>query len=163
MTKDINLGNRYATGLSERAATAPAAPAAPFLVRPSEVLNDPALNTEQKKDILASWLSDRNSVPDAPRWRRLENGAFADSQEILRALCALDDAEADRRRSLNQSAAPEAQSRYKFGRGPIGRFFGLKNDDDDDDPPPCPAALRPPVPNPAGPRLDSGLALALVA
>jgi hypothetical protein len=108
MTNGLNVGNRHAAGLSERTAAASAEPAAPFLARPSEILNDPALNAEQKRAILASWLSDRHAVPDAPRWRQLENGALVDSQEVLQALYALDDAEVDRRRSLNQPAAPVA-------------------------------------------------------
>ena len=63
----------------------------PFLAHPTEILDDQALSLEQKRLILASWLSDRHAVPDAPRWRELENGAFVDAHEIEQALRILDD------------------------------------------------------------------------
>jgi hypothetical protein len=65
----------------------------PWCARPSDVLNDPALDVEQKRAMLASWLSDRYAIPDAPRWRQLENGAFVDSYEVRDALYKLDDAD----------------------------------------------------------------------
>src|ERR1700761_9498679 len=66
----------------------------PFLVHPKDVLDDAAHSVEQKRLILASWLSDKHAVPDAPRWRELENGAFVDAHEIEEALRVLDDLEA---------------------------------------------------------------------
>ena len=69
----------------------------PFLAHPKDVLDDAAHSVEQKRLILASWLSDRHAVPDAPRWRELENGAFVDAQEIEQALRILDDLEASGR------------------------------------------------------------------
>jgi hypothetical protein len=54
----------------------------PFLAHPKDVLDDAAHSVQQKRLILASWLSDRHAVPDAPRWRELENGAFVDAHEI---------------------------------------------------------------------------------
>ncbi|WP_287798852.1 hypothetical protein [Acidiphilium sp.] len=81
MVKGVNLEDRH--GVSDKTG-------APCLARPNNVLNDPPLTTEQKRSILAFWLSDQHTVPDAPRWRLLENGAFADSEDIMRALYALD-------------------------------------------------------------------------
>jgi hypothetical protein len=69
----------------------------PFLARPKDVLDNAAHSVEQKRLILASWLSDRHAVPDAPRWRELENGAFVDAHEIEQALRILDDIEASGR------------------------------------------------------------------
>jgi len=66
----------------------------PFLARPKDVVDDAAHSVEQKRLILASWLSDEHAVPDAPRWRELENGAFVDVHEIEEALRVLDDMEA---------------------------------------------------------------------
>src|ERR1700761_3743264 len=66
----------------------------PFLAHPKDVLDDAAHSVEQKRLILASWLSDKHAVPDAPRWRELENGAFVDVHEIEEALRVLDDLEA---------------------------------------------------------------------
>lgn len=81
MAKDFNLEDWHVV---------PDKTGAPCLARPNNVLNDLALTTEQKRSILAFWLSDQHTVPDAPRWRQLENGAFADSEDIMRALYALD-------------------------------------------------------------------------
>lgn len=65
----------------------------PFLAHPKDVLDDPAHGVEQKRFILHSWLSDIHAVPDAPRWRQLENGAFVDVQEIEEALRILEEME----------------------------------------------------------------------
>src|SRR5690242_3406691 len=74
----------------------------PFLAHPNNVVEDPARTLEQKRLILASWLSDRHAVPDAPRWRQLENGAFVDAHEIEEALRVLDDMEATGRNGEGQ-------------------------------------------------------------
>ena len=50
----------------------------PFLVDPSEILSNTSLSLEQKRAVLTDWLSDVHAVPDAPRWRQLDNGAFID-------------------------------------------------------------------------------------
>jgi hypothetical protein len=84
----------------------------PSVAYPSEVLADPTLTLEQKRAILASWLSDKHAVPDAPRWRLLEYGAFVDIEDIQQALYALDDAEAEEV-GARQTAFPKAQKRPK--------------------------------------------------
>jgi hypothetical protein len=63
----------------------------PFLVDPSDILHDPNLTNEQKRATLAFWLSNVHAVPDAPRWRQLENGAFVDAIDLRRALRAIDE------------------------------------------------------------------------
>jgi hypothetical protein len=65
----------------------------PFVVDPSEVLTNTSLSLEQKRAVLTDWLSDVHAVPDAPRWRQLNNGAFIDAEDLRKALRVLDDAE----------------------------------------------------------------------
>jgi hypothetical protein len=86
----------------------------PFLAHPKDVLDDAAHSVEQKRLILASWLSDRHAVPDAPRWRELENGAFVDAHEIEQALRILDDIEASGRNGRHRSEWAERTLRLIF-------------------------------------------------
>ena len=84
----------------------------PFLAHPKDVLDDAAHSVEQKRLILASWLSDRHAVPDAPRWRELENGAFVDAHEIEQALRILEDIEASGRTDIEAHLShPSGESR----------------------------------------------------
>jgi len=58
---------------------------------PQDVLAHPALDTSDKRAILASWASDACAVENLPNWRRLpEIGALVALDEILDALQALD-------------------------------------------------------------------------
>src|ERR1700761_4402676 len=93
MTKKIDLARQV--GASNTTTWTGAVRTPPFLVHPKDVLDDATQSVEQKRLILASWLSDRHAVPDAPRWRELENGAFVDAHEIEQALRILDDIEAN--------------------------------------------------------------------
>lgn len=104
MNNNINSEDPGAIDITDRATATRREQGAPFIARPIEVLDDPTLSAEQKRAILASWLSDRHAVPDAPRWRQLANGAFVDSEDIMRALYALDDAEESRQDK--ESSAP---------------------------------------------------------
>ena len=65
-------------------------PSAPFLARPEEILDDPTLSRDAKRAVLASWLSDARALPDTPRWRQLDNGAFVDVDDLYAALRAVD-------------------------------------------------------------------------
>jgi hypothetical protein len=65
----------------------------PFVAHPCKVLDDPTLSADQKRSTLEDWLSDVHAVPDAPRWRQLDNGAFVDVYDLREALRMLDDAE----------------------------------------------------------------------
>lgn len=137
--------------------------AEPFIARPNEILNDPALDTQEKRSILASWLSDKYAVPDAPRWRQLENGAFVDTHDIWRALYALDDAEMNSRNGRSLVARPPARRRRQRLRWISAIHRRKHNGDDDDDPPPAPAANRLPVRVDPGPQFDPGPAILLAA
>jgi hypothetical protein len=125
-------------------AAAPDVQTVPFLAHPQDVVDDPARTVEQKRLILASWLSDRHAVPDAPRWRELENGAFVDVQEIERALRILDDIEAAGRSGERGSSSSVARRKWRKQR--LGAILRRNRNNDDDDPPPSPVAVEAPVP-----------------
>ncbi len=58
---------------------------------PQEILAHPALDTSDKRAILASWASDACAVENLPNWRKLpETGALVPLDDILDALRALD-------------------------------------------------------------------------
>ncbi len=58
---------------------------------PREVLDASDLGTEDKREILASWVSDACAVEGAPAWRRLPDSlALVAVDDILQALQALD-------------------------------------------------------------------------
>lgn len=82
MDSNINRKTPAARANNLQAAVSDTGLAAPFIARPRDVLDNPALSAEQKRSILASWVSDKCAVEDAPRWRQLENGAFVDTQDI---------------------------------------------------------------------------------
>jgi len=127
----------------------------PWWARPSDVLNDFALDVEQKRAILASWLSDRYAIPDAPRWRQLESGAFVESYEVRDALYKLDRADSAlaNTEECARSAPVKRERRRPLRRGRLIRpFVRRKRRDDDDDPPPSPVGLLAPRPSP----LDHG-------
>jgi hypothetical protein len=117
------------------------------LNHPEQVVSDPALALEQKREILASWASDRHAVPDKPNLRQVDSGAILEVEEILEALRVLDNMESslgqvhrtfERRLGIRQprrSALPgwRPQTSQRDDR-----------DDGDDDPPPFPACAMPP-------------------
>jgi hypothetical protein len=113
----------------------------PFLARPEEILGDLTLSKEEKRAVLASWLSDARALPDAPRWRQLDNGALVDVDDLYAALRVLDDFDVGIERGApvytsSTSWRPRRKSRW------IGNFIRKRDDDDDDDPPPVPALSR---------------------
>ncbi len=145
MITERNDSNRVAAAdMIHRAVAFNTEQAAPFIARPNEILHDPALGTQEKRSILASWLSDKYAVPDSPRWRQLENGAFVDTQDIWRALYALDDAEMSSGSGRSLPYRPPTQRRQRRLRW-ISAISRRKHDGDDDDPPPAPAANRLPA------------------
>jgi hypothetical protein len=98
--------------------------------RTDEVLNDPALSTEEKRSLLANWASDAHAVEDAPSLRRLEDGTVLYIDAILEALKALD--------------RPPAGARLRqHWQQRIGRRQSTRPEDD---PPPAPASA--PIPRP---------------
>ncbi len=110
----------------------PGADIARTLAHPDDVLDHPALTTQEKRAILASWSSDARAVEGVPTLRRLDNGAEVAIDDILRALRKLDAADGSGTPSRWSVTFPR---RFRWPRkGPRHRAR-----DDDDDPPPGPA------------------------
>jgi hypothetical protein len=163
MITERNDSNRSAAAdMTHSAVAFNTGQAEPFIARPNEILDDPALGTQEKRSILASWLSDKYAVSDAPRWRQLENGAFVDTHDIWRALYALDDAEMSSRSGRSLASRPPTQRRRQRLRW-ISAVNRRKDDGDDDDPPTAPAANRLPVWVNPGPQFHPAPAILLAA
>ncbi len=141
ITERNDSNRRAAADTTHRAVPFNTGQAEPSIARPDEILDDPALGKQQKRSLLASWLSDKYAVPDAPRWRQLENGAFVDTHDIWRALYALADAEMSSRSGQSLASRQPAQRRRQRLRW-INAIRKRNRDGDDDDPPPAPAANR---------------------
>jgi hypothetical protein len=110
-------------------------------MHPDGVVRDGQLTRTEKRELLSSWISDINAVPDAPGLRQLSNGAIVQVDDVLRALKLLDgvsEAQVTRLNYFDKHIV--SRSRVKRPRY-VGRRRGWF--DDDDDPPPCPAAVRP--------------------
>jgi len=60
------------------------------LLKINEILDDPNLTAADKREILASWISDAHAVDNAPALRQIDNGVFASVDEISLALKSLD-------------------------------------------------------------------------
>jgi hypothetical protein len=58
---------------------------------PKTVLNETWLSKEEKRELLAFWLSDIHAVPDRPALRRLKSGVVFNVDDLSEALKALDD------------------------------------------------------------------------
>src|ERR1700677_1936451 len=69
---------------------------AAIYTHPCDVTNDAKLSTEEKRAILASWISDARAVENAPSLRQLDSGAVVELDAIQRALVLLDDLAAGR-------------------------------------------------------------------
>jgi hypothetical protein len=112
---------------------------------PEDILAEATMSIEEKRALLASWASDAHAVPDMPMYRQLDDGSLVTVDEILRALKALDGANASRtpgRSDFSVWLAP-------FNRRSKGRFRRLMKTaaqpGDDDDPPPSPVRARVPA------------------
>jgi hypothetical protein len=117
---------------------------------PSDVANDPNLTTEEKKAILASWISDARAVENAPSLRQLDSGAVVEVDPIQRALVLLDDLAPGR--GEPKRVPPSGRRRGVISRllRRVGPASGA--DDNDDDPPPAPAGFGVPFrPKPLSP------------
>jgi hypothetical protein len=64
---------------------------AAFYTGPDDVASDPKLTTAEKREVLASWISDARAVENAPALRRLDSGAVIEVDAILRVLVSLDE------------------------------------------------------------------------
>ena len=122
---------------------------------PAQVVRDPFLTTEQKREFLADWASDRRAVPNEPDFRLSATGALADIDDILSALKKLD--------GMTGGFHPMRPRRLRdvlprCSRLLIGEAIRVRRRPrrDDDDPPPAPAAARVPRP-PTSPRLGAAI------
>ena len=126
---------------------------------PAQVVRDPFLTPEQKREFLADWASDRRAAPNNPEFRLSTTGALAAIDDILAALSALDE-------PIKHPTMPHLLRNLLLCRSkrPMGevRRVNLRRrnrNDDDDDPPPVPAGA--PVPLPPAP--DVGAELLMLA
>ena len=60
---------------------------------PREVLRDPHLTRQEKREILASWASDACAVEAAPALRRMPGGPLVLFDDVMEALRAVDEEE----------------------------------------------------------------------
>jgi hypothetical protein len=109
---------------------------------PDDVVNDPDLLLQTKRELLADWASDRRAVLDHPALRRLDTGALVNIDAVLDALKRLDELEVQE--AWAALSRPPGKTRAK----PHRMTWAFWKDDDDDDPPPCPAAAVPWKPRP---------------
>ncbi len=82
------------------------------LGHPDDVLNDPEMSKAEKRAILAFWASDANAMEDHPALRKLNNGAIIRVDDILRAMCSLDDDDDDPPPSPAAAAIPVRQPQF---------------------------------------------------
>jgi hypothetical protein len=123
--------------------------ASALLAHPGEVANDPHLTLDEKRSLLASWLSDAHAVPNAPAWRQLDDGAFARAEDVLEALRSLDDPPGgDRQEPAGSPRRSPFHRRRRSVRWIDGAIRRKRRDDDDDDPPPTPVTSRLPPHHP---------------
>lgn len=112
---------------------------------PDDVVSNTRLTVQEKRAVLASWVSDANAVPHFPTLRQLPNGSIVKVDDILSALKALDSGRDLQpatiaspllwRRALERRRSWVRRARQSNKRRP----------GNDDDPPPCPAhAVRAP-------------------
>jgi hypothetical protein len=67
--------------------------AAELFSHPRDVLRDPHLTREEKREILASWASDACAVEAAPALRQVPGGPPVLFDDVMEALRAIDEAE----------------------------------------------------------------------
>lgn len=109
---------------------------------PREVLAHPLLSREEKRTILASWVSDACALENAPGLRCL-TGARAEPvtvEALLAALAELDGGAAPERAA---AAPPRAAPRRRPRLANLHRYLRPRRRNDDDEPPPCPATIMP--------------------
>ena len=117
------------------------------LNHPEQVVSDRALTFEQKREVLASWASDRHAVLNKPNLRQLDSGAILELEEILEALRVLDTMEGSLgqvHRSFERCLDLRRPRRSAFPSSKRQTSQRDDRDDGDDDPPPFPACAMPP-------------------
>jgi len=124
-----------------------------LLAHPEEIVGNPSLSSDEKRALLASWVSDAHAVPNTPAWRQLDNGAFVRAEEILNALQSLDDRPSSGGgEPFGSRMQTPFRRRRRSTRWIDAAIRRKRRDDDDDDPPPTPVSSRLPPhhPCPAG-------------
>ena len=81
---------------------------------PDEVVSDRELSVEDKRSLLASWVSDAFSVEDSPSLRQLASGAVVRVDDIMAALKSLDE-------PSHEAAFTVSRSFARRGRKPVAR------------------------------------------
>jgi hypothetical protein len=112
---------------------------AAIYMHPDDVTSDPKLTREEKRAVLASWISDARAIENAPSLRRLDSGAVVDVDAILQALSSLDELTDDHRGDCERP--PPAARRRSVVLKWLRRSGPPGSNDDDDDPPPAPAGV----------------------
>src|SRR6202012_4285123 len=100
---------------------------------PDEVVSDRELSVEDKRSLLASWVSDAFSVENSPSLRQLASGAVVRVDDIMEALKSLDVPRREATVTISQSFA------RRSGK-PIARRRNSSPQDDDEPPPPAAGA-----------------------
>ena len=103
---------------------------------PDEVLRDRGLSIEDKRALLASWVSDAFSIENSPSLRQLKSGAVVRVDDIRDALKSLDEPRREAAFTISQSFARRAGK-------PIARRRNRSPHDDDEPPPPAAGARIP--------------------
>jgi hypothetical protein len=114
--------------------------AAAIYTHPCDVTNDAKLSTEEKRAILASWISDARAVENAPSLRQIDSGAVIEVEAILQALVLLDELAPDRRGACTR-LPPSGRRRSVISRWLMRAVTPNGSNDNDDDPPPAPAGF----------------------
>lgn len=107
---------------------------------PLDIVRDPNMSTEAKRELLASWASDARAVPNCPALRRLDDGNLVLIDDVLDALKLLD---SHPTAGAPRSGTGVASLRRGHWSRLARRWRGNRGDDDDDDPPTAPASIVP--------------------
>ena len=75
---------------------------------PDEVLRDGELSIEDKRALLASWVSDAFSMENSPSLRQLQSGAVVRVDDVMEALKSLDEPGREAAFTISQSFARRA-------------------------------------------------------
>lgn len=110
---------------------------------PREVLAHPLLSREEKRTILASWVSDACALESAPGLRCL-TGARAEPVTVDALLTALAELDGPAAPENAAADAPRPAPRRRPRLANLHRYLRpRRRNNDDDDPPPCPATIMP--------------------
>ena len=113
-------------------------PKSVVFAHPDEVLSDRELSIEDKRSLLASWVSDAFAVENSPSLRQLASGAVVRVDDIMAALKSLDE-------PRHEAAFTVSRSFARRGGKPVARRRSKGSRNDDEPPPPAAGARIPSV------------------